>query len=191
MSVILSAARIADEFFRNMKRNHSGWPAMSHMNKIAGRVATRPWATENDVAIAFLHDIDEDIGFLNPDLRPHIIAQIVAECGEPVWAGVKMLTNASLGLKLPRAERKKMDRDKIAQCPQPIKGIKLIDRDENIIEFTNDFRLGADLTPQFLNMYCDESMLMLNEALRGADDTVAAQLYDNIQTLRRVCAKKK
>lgn len=191
MSVILNAARIAEEYFGSMKRNHSGWPAMSHMNKIAGRVATRPWATENDVAIAFLHDLDEDIGFPNPELRPVIEKRVIAECGDAVWAGVRMLTNASLGMKAPRAERKKIDRDKIAKCPQPIKGIKLIDRDENIIEFTNDFRLGADLTVDFLNKYCDESMLLLNEALRGADDTVASQLYDSIQTLRRECAKKR
>jgi (p)ppGpp synthase/HD superfamily hydrolase len=191
MSVILNAARIACHHHRDQKRDNSGRPYDTHLIKVAGRVATRSWASEEDVATGYLHDIDEDICHLHPELRDTIHTEIINACGITVLKQVIMLTNPSLGSKAPREERKKMDRMHMKHCPQNIKGIKLIDRDENIMEFTTDLRCGFEKRIDFLQKYCDESMLLLNEALRGADHVLEVQLYDSIQILRKECAARK
>jgi len=99
---------------------------------------------------AWLHDVIEDC----PN-TPY--TAIISTAGEDVYRLVLELTNPSKGWKLPRAERKKMDRDHLKTVSWEAKVIKFFDRSCNL----RDMEQCQD--KRFLALYCDESEAMWEE----------------------------
>jgi (p)ppGpp synthase/HD superfamily hydrolase len=186
MSIILSAAGIAARYHRDQKRDSNGKPYMTHLVRVAGRTAAHPDATEEDVAGAFLHDILEDQA-TNPERRKEIVDRILDDCGPDVLRIVAALTNASKGSSLPRHERKKMDREYLARAPRNVKIIKLIDRIDNLNEFSVDVALGLDRRLDFLLKYCEESLALLTESLKPADTDLEIELAAAVDRLGTIC----
>lgn len=136
-------------------RKYNGLPYVMHPVRVAERVrvifAGRPQA-EDAVSAALLHDVVEDSG-VSVDEIDDLFGPAVARL---VWE----LSNPSKGSKLPRAERKKMDREHISKISSMAKVIKLLDRIDNVSELE-----GADDDFKFL--YAEESLKLL-EVLQGA-----------------------
>lgn len=111
------------------------------------------------VAAAFLHDTVEDCGvtmeYLRDDFGP-LISDLVD------W-----MTNKTHDMKLPRAERKRLDRERLAKAPKMAKIIKLLDRIDNLTD--------TGLSEEFRKRYGKESLLLV-EVLRDADEGLAQEL---------------
>jgi (p)ppGpp synthase/HD superfamily hydrolase len=165
---ILSAASFANECHRGQFRKYNGSPYILHPMRVAGRVTLRRNVSEQLVSAAWLHDVIEDCGVTENDLW--------ARFGPKVTSRVMELTNPSKGSKLPRAERKRMDREHIAAASHGARVIKLLDRIDNLQEMQG---CGDD----FLALYRKESLLLL-EALAGTDE----ELEDE---LGKLCAERK
>lgn len=86
-------------------------------------------------------------------------AQIAERTSPAVAALVTWLTNPSKGSKASRAERKKMDREHLAQAPTAVKQIKMLDRTYNLRD------LDEQAPVKFVRLYADESQALLDEAL--------------------------
>jgi (p)ppGpp synthase/HD superfamily hydrolase len=119
-----------------------------------------PDVTEEAVCAAWLHDVLEDCPQVQKchwDTFPPDVYDLVVE-----------LTNPSKQHpKLPRAERKKMDREHIAKASYWARAIKLLDRIDNLQEMSE-----ADDT--FVAIYCQESLL-LSSAIRGGSESVVIE----------------
>ncbi len=146
MNLILSAARFAASAHAGQVRKYSAQPYIIHPRRVAGRLAEELWTEDVHVAAGWNHDVPEDCNVP--------IADIEMMFGKQVAAMVDGLTNKSKGLKLPRAERKRIDRERIAQLPWDVKAIKLIDRTDNLLDM-----LGAE--DDFLKVYAKESRELL------------------------------
>lgn len=187
MSIILNAARLAAHYHRNQKRDSSGRPYLTHLIRVAGRVATLEGMTEENVAGAFLHDTLEDQA-TTPALYEEIKAAIQTQCGKEVYYIVLDLTNKSKSLtgpKLSRAERKKIDREHLATREKNVQRIKLVDRIDNVNEFAQDTLAGAETRRDFLLLYCTESEQLRN-VLEHADPDLAMELSLAIGGLRQI-----
>jgi (p)ppGpp synthase/HD superfamily hydrolase len=116
------------------------------------------------VAAAWLHDVIEDCGVTAEDLAEHFATGVVRLVVE--------LTNPSKKHPdLPRAERKRMDREHAALVSREAKVIKLADRVDNLQETADDPRTPCD----FVKLYRRESADLL-EVLRGADKGLEQEL---------------
>jgi len=165
MSMILKAAKFARDAHKGQfrKYGHSDRPYITHVIRVAGRVATLPGATEAMVAGAYMHDVVEDTNTTLSDVREFL--------GEEVADIVDGLTNISKGSTAPRAERKRMDREHLAAMPVSVRRIKLVDRIDNLGEIRDDHE-----TPEkFTKLYKAETVLLL-ESLRGTDPVLEAEL---------------
>ena len=190
MSIIIAAAQLAARYHKDQKRKNSGRPYLTHLVRTSGRVATLPGMEEADVAATFLHDSLEDIP-QSLDVFEQMSFEILETCGQETLDIVLALTNASKGLKLPRAERKKIDREHLAGYAVRVKRIKLVDRIDNVDESITDLSLGYDHDVAFNQLYASESELLLTEALRGADPELEMELSRSIQRLHWICARLK
>jgi len=167
MNLILKAAALAREAHSGQRRKYNDLPYVVHPARVAGRVAIHPDATEDMVAAAFLHDVVEDTTVLIETIR--------RETNPEVAGFVRWMTNPSKGLKILRAERKKMDREHLARAPWQVKIIKLIDRIDNLTEMT-----GAP--EDFARLYADESFRLV-EAIGEADTGLKAELIERALAL--------
>lgn len=150
--MIIKAAQFANLAHQGQVRKYTGRPYITHPARVASRVCLIPYATEEVVAAGWLHDVLEDCSVTYADLHCDI---------SPVVASlVKTLTNPSKGSKLPRAARKAMDREHLANVSPWAKVIKLIDRIDNLREMTQ-------APDDFKKLYAKESLL-LAEALCSA-----------------------
>jgi (p)ppGpp synthase/HD superfamily hydrolase len=114
------------------------------------------------VAAAALHDVLEDTDCPESD-----ILELV---GPEVLELVKELTNISKATEAKRAERKRMDRDRLATVSKETKLIKLIDRIDNLNEM--------DGAPEdFQRLYAQESLLLV-EAIADASPELAEELRE-------------
>lgn len=158
--IVLRAAQLARQAHGHQTRKYTGRPYIEHPARVAGMVAIHPLATEEMIAAAFLHDTLEDTG----------LSQEQIEKATNRWTLelVRYLTNASKGSKLPRAERKKMDREHLAKAPVEAKIIKLIDRIDNLREME-----GAQA--DFMKLYAEESLLLL-AVIGDADSRLNVEL---------------
>jgi (p)ppGpp synthase/HD superfamily hydrolase len=125
--------------------------------------------TQEAAAAALLHDVLEDTKVTYDDL--------VREVGKEVADLVQWLTNPSKGSKLPRAERKRMDREHLAQAPAVVKLIKLLDRFHNVMEVET----GGDLG--WRKLYATESGQLL-EVLKGTHARAESLLGEAIDLLK-------
>lgn len=112
--------------------------------------------TEAMVIAAWLHDVLEDTDVTESEVRNTF--------GDIVTDYVKWLTHTdpSAGN---RATRKRLDRAKLAQAPVEVKTIKLadvLDNTRSIVEYDRNFS----------RVYLPEMELLLNQSLRGGDETL-------------------
>jgi len=133
--------------------------------RVAGMVCMYPDATEDILCAAALHDVVEDTPFSEMDIQERF--------GRDVSVMVGWMTNPSKGYSsLPRARRKKMDREHLVRAPWIVKLIKLCDRIDNLQEMYDDHQTPED----FIRLYCGESLMLLEESLQGVDSDLQEQL---------------
>ena len=159
--IILEAASFAKLKHSGQTRKYNGTPYIFHPCRVAGRLATHRDATDEMVAAAYLHDVLEDTGTTVEELR--------SKFGTQVAELVDSLTNKSKETGLPRAERKRLDKERISEICYRAKLIKLMDRIDNLreIDLAND--------AEFAKMYANESLSLL-EVLRDVDDELTIEL---------------
>jgi len=169
-NIILKAAMLGRRAHEGQLRKYTGRPYIEHPARVAGRAAILPGATEIMVAAAFLHDVLED--------TPMTAQQMAAEIGDEVTKIVIQLTNVSIGSTLPRAERKRMDREFLSKASREAKELKMLDRIDNLREMQG--------TPEkFGRLYVNESRLLL-EVVGDTNNILADELKQAIRDLEVV-----
>ena len=170
MNIILAAAALARQAHTGQKRKYNGRPYIEHPARVAARVAIHPEATQEMVAAAFLHDVLEDTS-----LTP---AKIMQECALKVLELVEWMTNRSKYShpRANRAERKRIDRERLAGAPREVKIIKLIDRLDNLREMDGSGE-------EFGKLYSEESLLLV-EVLKDGDLELAEELRTVANSLK-------
>lgn len=168
-SIIIAAAGLAENAHAGQTRRDSGVPYIVHPMRVAGMVTL--WAAKQNpeggmylvygdmIAAAWLHDVAEDTVVT--------VVQIQTATNANVAKLVMELTNASMGLKEPRAVRKQMDRDKLKLASREAKIIKMFDRIDNLGDLAHDDSFGMK--------YAEESIL-LADAIGDADRVVRQDL---------------
>lgn len=134
MKIIIKAIEFANRAHADQVRKYTGQPYIFHPMRVAMAVANHRGSDEM-ICAAVLHDTVEDCGV-------HI-ADILKEFGPDIARLVDELTNKTKASDLPRAERKRMDRERIATISTDAKIIKALDRIDNLRELVNapyDFR---------------------------------------------------
>ena len=174
MNLILKAASFAEMAHRGQKRKYDGRAYIHHPMRVAGRASMLPGVTEEMVAAAWLHDVLEDT-----KVTPF---EMEKEFGEKVLKLVIELTNVSKDLDLPRAERKRMDREHAAKVSVEAKRIKMLDRIDNVSDM-----VGADIG--FAIKYIEESKL-LADAIGDADRDLQQELRATIDFLENGIRKQ-
>jgi (p)ppGpp synthase/HD superfamily hydrolase len=169
MNKIIKAAQYAADVHAGQVRKYTGMPYICHPARVAGRVAIHPWATEEMVMAAFLHDTVEDTQTTFEDIRflfGDLVTDLVIDLTDPCCTG---LADTCKGK--PRAERKAIARGYIASACREARIIKMIDRIDNLRDMP--------LTPpnSYTKMYLDESLL-LAKAIGSADLTLMVELID-------------
>jgi (p)ppGpp synthase/HD superfamily hydrolase len=158
--MILRAARFAREAHHNQGRKWSADAYILHPARVASRVSLLEDATEEMVAAAWMHDILED--------TPVEAADVEWACGEKVMRMVVAMTNPAKRSRLPRAERKKIDREHLMKQSPEVKMIKMLDRIDNLRDLP-----GAPA--KFKKLYASESLL-LAEVVGDADELLKGEL---------------
>lgn len=175
-SIIMKAARFAGAAHHGQTRKQTNAPYITHPGRVAARVSRVSLADDTWVAAAWCHDVLEDC--------PVTFEELASRIGKDAALIVQELTNPSKDhKKLPRADRKQMDREHLSKCSLAAKCIKLADRADNL----NEMSLYSD---DFKKLYLDESE-ELRKALHasiplGVDcfNTLCYELDDTIKALR-------
>jgi len=162
MNIIIAAAHLARRAHEGQFRKYRRVPYIHHPARVAGRVAPHPEATEVMVAAAFLHDVVEDTPFGLQDITAATSAQIADL--------VSQLTNPSKNMKLPREDRKAIDRAHLRKACREAKIIKLVDRIDNLRDMD-------DAEDQFRQLYAGESLL-LADTVGDVDAALKAELVE-------------
>lgn len=165
MNKIIIAAKFAARAHAGQLRKWTGAPYITHPARVAGRAILSPDADEAMVCAAWLHDTMEDC-----DVSAVVLEEFF---GARVSSLVCWLTNASHGSKLPlpRAERKKLDREKLSGAPIEAKQIKLLDRIDNLRELP----CTADAMG-FAQLYAEESRLLVPVIADGSPELASELL---------------
>jgi (p)ppGpp synthase/HD superfamily hydrolase len=170
MNQILKAAQYAESAHKGQTRKYNKVPYVTHCAMVAGLVSTRPWATEDLVTAAWLHDTLEDC--------PQITEQSIKDSFNPnVLQVVKGLTNPSKNYpELPRKERKAMDREHLRHLPPTVQAIKLADRYCNLSDLLRD-----NAPKDFKILYAEESRALADMLTDGmALDPELAKLFNEV-----------
>jgi (p)ppGpp synthase/HD superfamily hydrolase len=181
-NIIIKAARFAHAAHTGQRRKYTNRPYIEHPTRVACRVVLRDWATAENVAAAWLHDVVEDC--------PVSFAQVEVEFGEEVMKYVWWLTNPSKIVGGTRAARKKIDRDHLKQSPVCIQSIKLIDRIDNLREMLSAKEIsesglsmiGEGMSKGFRELYGRESIALV-DALTAADPDLREECLCLAKTL--------
>lgn len=169
MNKIIAAAQFAADAHVGQVRKWTGAPYITHPARVASRAILSPEAGESMVCAAWLHDTIEDCEVTVYELNDLF--------GGWVASLVSWLTNASKGSDLPRAERKKLDREKLFGAPIESKQIKLLDRIDNLRELP----CTAE-TAGFCQLYAEESKLLVPIIADGSPE-LACELLNVIGEL--------
>jgi hypothetical protein len=159
-------------------RKYTPLPYTAHTTEVADLIATRSWATENDVAIGHGHDIKEDC-----DKAIYTRDFLARELNPAVADGIGMLTNPSKDHpELTRAQRKAMDREHIAELPANIQAIKLIDRCCNLGNLLRD-----PVPVDFMVLYLEESKALYRVLTKGValDPEMAQRFQSTVAALQK------
>ena len=157
---IKQAIEFAHKAHNGQKRKYTNTPYIDHPIRVATRLQERSDATIPMIAAAYLHDVVEDCGVT--------LEQIEQQFGKEIRDTVDWLTNKSKGSTLPRADRKKMDRERLSKAPKEIKIIKLIDRIDNLNEM-------QEAPSKFKEKYIQESLLLAG-VIGDADELLKQEL---------------
>lgn len=168
MNIIISAAQFAKRAHEGQFRDFTRVPYIFHPARVAGRVALHPEATEAMVAAAFLHDVVED--------TPFNLQDIATATSQEISGLVSQLTNPSKNMKLPREDRKAIDRAHLRKATRQARIIKMIDRIDNLRDLA-----GAE--EQFKVLYAGESLL-LADTVGDADAALKAELVELCQKIQ-------
>ena len=158
--LVLRAAALAVRAHAGQRRKYAPEPYVNHPARVAALVTVRH-PDPVLIAAAWLHDVVED--------TPVGLDEISRDFGPEVAAVVAGCTNADHDESLPRAEKKRRDRARLASQPVGVKRIKLCDRLDNVRD------LGA-APADFTRLYVGESRILVREALAGADPELEATL---------------
>jgi (p)ppGpp synthase/HD superfamily hydrolase len=173
---LAAVIRFAIWVHQDQFRRYNKSPYSLHLARVAGLVAYYTNGDLEAMAGAWLHDGPED----HPTRCS--FETIQAMFGQRVADIVRGMTSYSKQVpeyaKLPRAERKEIDRIHMASQPHRVKLIKLIDRLDNISE------LDASQEPKFAILYCDETVLLVQKALHGTCALLEDQLLNKCKALR-------
>jgi (p)ppGpp synthase/HD superfamily hydrolase len=162
MNLILEAAKLAAAAHAPQRRKWSNRPYIDHPGRVAARVSTLTDVTEEEVAVAWLHDVIEDCDPVYNSIIEH-------KFPERVYQLVMELTTPKYHPSAKRKERKEADRERLSKASRWAKSIKLVDRIDNLRDMT-----GAE--SGFQSLYLQESILLGN-ALLDYTDPVNKSLY--------------
>lgn len=170
MNMILRGAEFALKAHRGQFRKYTGRPYIEHPARVAAKVtiylAGHP-RLEDIIVAAWNHDVPEDTDYTFDDL-------LAAGFSDYSVNIVRELTNPSKGLRLPRAERKRIDREHLSVVSYEAKVLKLIDRLDNVEEM-------RPAEPDFIKLYISESRLLVDTILRNESDQVLFTLSDQVR----------
>lgn len=139
MSLVTTAALLADELHSTQVRKDGATPYIWHPMRVAGLV-TLESSTDAAIAAAWLHDTLEDTPITADRLLNTLCTRLPSGDQTEMALAVEyvvQLTNPSSQLqhrKLPRDQRKKMDREHIARGTRTAQLIKLCDRLDNFLD---------------------------------------------------------
>ena len=167
-TVVDSAKLLAHRAHLRQERRYSNEPYIKHPTRVAASVAAYPGHTEEMIAAAWLHDVVEDTEWT--------IEEVEFSCNFTVAKLVYELTNPPKDPLLCRADRKKMDRNHLAQISREAKIIKMFDRIDNL----QDIGLAPG---DFMRLYCEESQRLL-PLISDADPSLGEELQLIIDTVR-------
>ena len=121
----LRKARVfAEDAHQGQIRKFEGGPYLAHPIRVALAVLMHSGTTEDMVVAALLHDTVEDTS-VTPE-------EIQAKFGENVSNLVCELTNSTKRLRVSWEVIKRIDRERLAQCSDQAKVIKMVDRIDNL-----------------------------------------------------------
>lgn len=182
---LLKVVKLAMNAHAGQYRKYSGVPYLCHPLEVATKLGEFLFFHRESLGISRLmcaemmyaavaHDILEDC--------PNTTEEMISEASsDTALYLVKALTNPSKDSTLPRAERKKMDRDHLKGASVYAKMIKLVDRTCNLRDLSlcpdNDFKLK----------YASESRLLLEECLRNVNKVLEDELELAINELEESC----
>lgn len=169
---LLESIQFFKEAHKEQKRKYSGAAYFTHPLRCMSRAMLIDGVLETELIGIVGHDYIEDVR-LPPRFEYDVdlsIKTLQDEGFDPVSINLMVeLTNPSkLYPHLSRRERKKMDRDHIAQASKIARQAKMIDRTDNLREMRRADR-------DFIELYVGESKLLL-EACAAADPVLAAEL---------------
>jgi (p)ppGpp synthase/HD superfamily hydrolase len=159
MKIVCKAIEFANKAHAGQVRKYTSQPYIFHPMRVAMAVANFKFSDEM-VCAAILHDVVEDCG-----VAP---ATILGEFGPDIYSLVDELTNKTKASDLPRAERKRMDRERIVTISLQAKIIKALDRIDNLREM-------RDAPADFKKKYFQESRELI-AVLRGIPEEIETQL---------------
>lgn len=174
------ARRLAIFAHRGQFRKFSGQPYIVHPLQVHSKVKEfldfKGFDKDDPLRItiecaALLHDVPEDCDHISGQ-------QIIDATDEAVYQMALELKNPSIGVKAPRKVRKQMDRDHLKAASWGARVIKCKDRTCNLGD------LSGCPDRDYVLMYADESQMLLDEALRGTDETLEFELQGVIEMVR-------
>jgi len=156
------------------KRKYSGDDYIVHPIRVAsGLINNVPWATEEMVAAALLHDTVEDTGVT--------IETITSVFGDEVAELVGWLTDVSKPEDGNRAIRKSIDRDHSARAPGCAQTVKVCDLIDNTIDISAHDK-------NFARIYLKEKKALLN-VLLDADPEVLKLAWEVLEAASKAVYK--
>ncbi len=150
-TLIATANAIASIAHTGQVRKYTGEPYINHPEAVAA-IVRRAGGTTDMIAAAILHDVVEDTAFTFVDVENF--------CGPYVAQLVRELTDVSTPSDGPRAVRKEMDLQHLAEASPEAQSIKLadlIDNTKSIVEHD----------PKFAKVYLREKQRLLGVLLEG------------------------
>jgi (p)ppGpp synthase/HD superfamily hydrolase len=167
MSGIINAAKFAQKAHKGQVRKYSGDPYIVHPGRVANKVMLLDESTEIMVMAAWLHDVCEDCGVMDVDL---------SENGMPDEAIDLVLELTNVSKKdypySNRAQRKKLDEERLRGVSKEAKIIKLCDRIDNFRDIPDD--------EPFKEKYSRETYDLL-QVLKGSHQLLESELNNLLQ----------
>ncbi len=168
--VVADARRFATLAHAGQFRKYNGQPYHVHTRRVGGRLL-RLGFPEYVAAAGEAHDIREDCKQITYGHLEDVVGSAAAEL-------VQRLTNPSKRFPhLARVEKKKMDREHIAEQSAVARCVKLVDRIDNV----NDMALAPAADQR---RYARESRLLLN-ALAGTHSFLERELHESLRVVER------
>ena len=176
-ALVEEAREYARDRHSGAKRNYSDVDFFVHPERVA-LVARELGLPPEDVIVAYLHDVIEDVPALKGIPREELRKEIEDKFGPDIASMVIALTNPSQGSRLPREERKKMDREHMMKVPERVRIIKAIDRIDNLRDV---IRSWDKVSPEYRKMYVNESLLMADALLQGGASESLVRLVEDLR----------